>query len=310
MHNPSELKLLIATRFTVACFSAIRAVAQLAEVFRLSITIAHVGPANAHTSRELKSFFAEADHYESCRRVQLHGSPVEALAEFARQGKYDLILAPRSDRMVLPRPFHRSLRAELLQSAGVPVWTGANWLEQADFLRPYRTIAVGIDGRDGDLAHLHLAASFAALAGAKLHLLTVVPLIHEGTLLANAVAPQPLSEEVAIERARSLLSDWSQMPEVRVAIGAPEREIPRLAAECGADLLFLPESQSCAGIFRPQISRTVDQSPCGVIAIPASLPENFKWTFQSNPPRGRQATTDRPALRIKPASERLSLEVK
>src|SRR5690349_15840087 len=113
MHESCDLKLLFAARFTGACFSAIRAVAQLAEMLRVSVTIAHVGPTDRTTSKELHSFFAEADHYESCRRVHLHGPTAPALAELARNGKFDLILAPRSDRLGFPRPFHRSVRAQL-----------------------------------------------------------------------------------------------------------------------------------------------------------------------------------------------------
>jgi hypothetical protein len=189
----------------------------------------------------------------------------------------------------MPRPFHRSLRATLLHHANTPVWTGARWLESGDFLRPFRTIAVGLDGRDASLNHVRLAASFASHVGAELRLLTTVPHIDEGTLLSGLVGSEPLSESAAKQRAKELFSGWSQMPKVDVALGAPETEIPRMAQRCGADLLFLNESQSCGGIFSRQISRTVDESPCGVIAIPASLPQNFQWTFANPAAHARHA---------------------
>lgn len=289
MHDFAELKVLFATKFTSNCFSAIRAVAQLANTLRVSVTIARVDSADAPPNGALRSFFAEADHYKSCRRVQLHGDPVSAIAKLARSGAYDLILAPRSSHRGIPRPLHRSKRASLLRCGNVPVWTGAQWLESSDFMRPYRTIAVGIDGRDDALQHVRLAASFAARVGANLRLLTVVPTIHEGTLISSGIAPEPLSADVAVERMRELLGGWSQMPTVDVSVGAPDKEIPRMAARCGADLLFLADSQCYAGLFSRQISRTIDDAPCGVVAVPASITPEFNWTFTRNASQSRTA---------------------
>jgi nucleotide-binding universal stress UspA family protein len=279
MQEFAELNVLFVTKFTDACFRAIRAIAQLADVFRVSITIAHVDDEGLHGSRDLQSFFAEADHYESCRRVQLHGPVSAAIRELVRKSDFDLILAPRSDRLGIPRPLHRSLRATLLRAAGTPIWSGARWLDSGEFLRPYRTVAVGLDGQGGPLNHVRLAASFAARIGAELRLLTVVPHVHEGTLASSLVGAEPLSEDAAKHRVSELFSSWSQIPKVDVAIGAPEREIPRMARNCSADLLFLNESQSCGGLFFGQIRRTVDESPCGVVVVPDTLSPGFQWTF-------------------------------
>jgi len=302
MQDTAELKILFATKFTSNCFSAIRAVAQLANTFRLSVTIARVDSGDPPPKHALQSFFAEADHYASCRRVQLHGDPVQAIADLARNGEYDLVLAPRSSHRGIPRPLHRSKRAALLRCGNVPVWTGALWLESADFMRPYRTIAVGIDGRDDAVQHVKLAASFAARLGAELRLLTVVPTVHEGTLISSGIAPEPLSADVAVERLRELFGGWSQMPTVDVAVGAPEKEIARMAGRCGADLLFLTAAQCFAGVFSRQISRTVDDAPCGVIAVPPSATHNFNWTFTRIPPHAPRLT---PGLERQPAGPRL-----
>jgi hypothetical protein len=124
-----------------------------------------------------------------------------------------------------------------------------------------------------------------------LKLLTVVPPVNEGTLLGTAASPQPLSEEVALQRIEMLLGGWSQMPSVEVAIGAPERRLPQLAASCEADLLFVSESQSSGGFLLPQISRTVDHAPCGVIIVPAAIPEDFQWSFVSHAQAERKAAS-------------------
>jgi hypothetical protein len=282
MHRPYDLKLLFATTFTDGCFRAIRALAQMADAMPVSLTIAHVSSSGQSLHGELQSFFAEADHYPNCNRVQLQGtSPAKALAAYAHQERHDLILVPRSDRLGFPRPFHRSTRSELLRSGVAPLWTGNRGLDRADFLRPYRVIAVGMDGTSKDVRHLELAASFAANIGARLHLLTVVPPIHEGTLLDQTTTSEPLSEKVASRRIEKLLAGWNRIPTIDVAIGSFERELPRMLRRCEADLLFLSESQSCSGLFFPQISRAVDQSPCSVISVPTNLRYNFTWSFES-----------------------------
>src|SRR5688572_11511402 len=109
MHRPYDLKVLFATAFTDSCFQAIRAIAQMADAMPISLTIAHVTTPDSPPNRVLQSFFAEADHYSFCDRVQLQGSSVtQTLAAHANEERYDLILAPRSDRLGFPRPFHRS----------------------------------------------------------------------------------------------------------------------------------------------------------------------------------------------------------
>jgi len=188
-----DLKVLFATNFSDSCFRAIRAVAQRADAFRIDITIAHSGAAPHPAQRELQSFFAEADHYTSCRRITLDGAPAEALGALTRKEHFDIIVAPGPDRIGIPRPLHRSLRAELLRRGRCPLWTTSRGLEQADFRRPIRTIAAGIDGWDCDVTHVELAAAFAGRIGARLRLLTVIPPIHEGTMATQAVTPEPLA---------------------------------------------------------------------------------------------------------------------
>ena len=154
-------------------------------------------------------------------------------------------------------------------------------MEAADFRPPIRTVAVALDGWDSNLRHLNLAASFAERIGARLRILTVIPSVSEGTLAAQAVMPQPLHPVRARARIEQLLSHWHRTPEVDLAVGSPTREIPRMAAACGADLLFLSESQSVTGTFVPGISRTVNHSPCPVICAPAALSSHFQWSFQT-----------------------------
>ncbi|MEO6758542.1 MAG: universal stress protein [Saprospiraceae bacterium] len=276
----SELNILFSTNFSDSCFRAIRAVAQIADAFAIQLTISHSNRLHPVSQRDLHSFFAEADHFSECRRVALEGPPAESIAAFARREKFDLIIAPGSDRLGLPRPFHRSIRAGLIRSVATPVWTTSRALEAADFRPPIRTVAVALDGWDSSLRHLNLAASFAERIGARLRILTVIPAVSEGSLATQAVMPQPLHSVRARARIEELLSHWHRTPEVDVAVGSASREIPRMAARCSADLLFLSESQSLAGMFVKGVSRTVNHSPCPVICTPDSVPNHFKWSFQ------------------------------
>ena len=276
----SELNILFATNFSDSCFRAIRAIAQMADAFDVRLTVAHANQTSSPRQRDLHSFFAEADHYNQCRRVSLTGSPAAAISAYTQEQKFDLVISPGSDRIGLPRPFHRSIRADLLRSGAAPVWTTSRGLEAADFRRPIRTVAVALDGFDDALQHLHLAAAFSERIGARLRLLTVVPEISEGTLITQARAPQPLNPRRATARIEEMLSGWHRLPAIDVAVGPPPREIPRMAARCDADLLFLSEAQSTSGLFIPGISRTVNHSPCAVICVPTALSSKFQWSFQ------------------------------
>ena len=279
-----ELKLLFATQYSDSCFRSIRAVAQLADIFRVHLTIAHVGSSSRAAQRELQSFFAEADHYESCERILLEGSPAEELSRHARQVGYDLIIAPRSDRLGIPRLLHRSTRCKLLDTGRTPVWTACRGLEVADFRRNYRSVAVFIDGREYNLAHVELAASFAKRVGAELRILTVVPEVQEDALIADSRLLQPLSADVAVERIQRLLSSWRLIPKVDVTTGVPEHELAGMAARCEADLLFLSEARNCRGYYFRQLSRAVDLAPCPVVVVPTALPNGFQWSFLNATP--------------------------
>jgi len=278
-----ELNILFTTNFSDSCFRAIRAVAQIADAFDIRLTITHATRCKPVPHRDLQSFFAEADHFAECRRITLDGAPGEAVAELTRNERFDLIIAPGSDRIGLPRPFHRSIRTQLIRNVACPLWTTSRGLEAADFRRPIRTVAVALDGWDSNLRHLELASSFAEKLGARLRILTVLPSISEGTLALQAAAPQPLHPDNAISRIEELLSHWHRIPAVDLAIGSPSREIPSMAAASSADILFLSEAQSTGGFFLPGITRTVSHSPCPVICVPSSLSGHFQWSFQKSP---------------------------
>jgi nucleotide-binding universal stress UspA family protein len=276
----SSLHILFATNFSDSCFRAIRAVAQMADEFELHLTIAHTVPDSKPRRQELHSFFAEADHYADCRRVTLQGKPAEAISQWASESHFDLIVAPGSDRLGLPRLFHRSFRAELLKRAAAPIWTTSRGLEIADFRRRLRTVAVAMDGSDADLRHLRLASSFAAHVGAKIRLLSVVPSVEEGTLSSQAWAPQPLHPQRAMARLEELLRGWDQMPTVDLAIGSMDDELPRMAAACDADILFVTEAQCVRGLFGRDMSNVVNGSPCAVVCVPDGLSPRYRWSFE------------------------------
>ncbi len=71
----------------------------------------------------LRSFFAEADNYQHCDRFLVSGDPRDGITAYCEGRPNILLHASPSDLTGLPRPWHRSLRARLIQRLSIPIWT-------------------------------------------------------------------------------------------------------------------------------------------------------------------------------------------
>jgi nucleotide-binding universal stress UspA family protein len=284
MRTERELEILFPTNFSDSCFRAIPAVAQFVEELRVRITLLHVyDPAKAtrtEAEEQLQSFFAEAEHYGTCRRIVTDGLPVNVIRRFCRQEKMDLIMAPSTDRIGLPRLNHRSVRAEILQTVPVPLWTAGSKVERRDFSQRIRDIACWVEFDCANITHVRNAANLAVRLGAKLHILHSVPDVHEGILATVLTSDKPLHPSVAIERIRSLTSWMPIRPEVHVSIGETRREIPRLLESCGADVVFLGENQAWRQRLRgPAMMPWVDALPCPAVCFDGASKEGIEWSL-------------------------------
>lgn len=280
----TDLRILFPTNFSNSCFSAVRAISYLADKCRVGLTIAHVarpGSDAVKTRRELDSFLAEADHYDDCRRILLEGdSPVEAIAALCNKNRYDLVVAPSSDHLGLHRLFRASFRARLIQMSRSPVWTaGASILAAA--CRPHiKTIACLMDFDADTNSYLRLAASLASRIGARLQLVHVVPQIHEGTLAHALGSRAPLMPEIALDRIRQIFAG-SNCPDVEVAIGDVDAQLPRLLRKCEADLAFVGPGQALRWKWRAALARGLDRLPCPAICVDGASAHFPQWTFEA-----------------------------
>ena len=283
MQDTSELRILFATSFSDACFRTARNVAQLADALRVSLTIAHIarpGSASIQTRRELDSFMAEADHYDSCRRVLVESdSSVDALGDLCESHPVDLLIAPSSDRLGLLRTFRNSFRARLLQRCSVPLWTAGASLHMRPPKPSIQTIACLVDLDCSGDSHLRLAASLAARIGAALHLITVVEPVSEGTLARSIDCQAPLMPDVARERVRAAFG--RNCPPVSVAVGDWNDAIPRLANECDADLLFVGPRHALDNAWRPRIASYLDKLHCPAICLDGASATFEGWRLHT-----------------------------
>jgi len=119
--------IIFATNFSDACHAAIPTVTRWVDAHNARLTILHVYQPEKTLHRKaeahLKSFYAEADNYSNCQRILLAGNPCDNIESFCTKEGDGLLFMPPSDRTGLPRPFHVSTRARLLENLEMPIWT-------------------------------------------------------------------------------------------------------------------------------------------------------------------------------------------
>lgn len=284
MRNDRELEILFPTSFSDSCFRIIPAVAQFVDELRARVTLLHVYDRRksnrVEAEEQLQSFFAEAEHYGACRRIVTDGDAVEVVEKFSKQERVDLIVAPSSDRIGLPRIGHRSFRARLLQNVPIPLWTAGPLVEKGDFSRTIRNVACWVDFDSPNIAHLRTAAALAMRVQARLHIVHAVPAVHEGILATMLNTDRPLHPSVAMERIEQMTGWMPIRPEVHVSIGDDRRELPRLIRNCGADILFAGENQALRrGTRRPQMHPLLNAIPCPTVCFDGASKMGVEWPF-------------------------------
>lgn len=278
-----NLRILFATNFSDASFRTGRAIAQLGHRFRLDLTIAHVvrpGRASIAARRELSSFLAEADHFDSCRRTLIESDcPADSIAGLTRTGSFDLVMAPASDRIGLSRRIIPSFRAKLMRLAEAPLWTIGPALDHLDFHAAMDTVACVMDFERGADESLRLASAFSASVGARLRIIGIVPPVSEGDLIHPDDNPTPLAAATAVERIHAALQGIST-PDVDVVIGSQWRHVARLLSDSQASVAFLCPSQALIPEWIPRLRSHVDRLPCPAICVDGAASRFDRWTFE------------------------------
>ncbi|HTH52731.1 MAG TPA: universal stress protein [Edaphobacter sp.] len=268
-------EIVFATDFSDSSHAVIPSVAQWVDKLDAKLTLIHVYDANKTFYREaeilLRSFFAEADNYQHCDRVLMSGDPCEGIASYCERRPNILLMLPPSDLAGLPRPWHRSLRARLIQRLSVPIWTLGRINVGDSQPSAGRHVGVWLGDPEEGLSHLRQAAKYASETDSTLHLLHVVDEINEGSMLKPLLSNAPMGEETAdawLQEVACTIEDGCNV-EVHVAQGRVNRELPRLLRRSGADMLVLSQQSAVHyGWIGPEINPVFRQCPISLVCVP------------------------------------------
>ena len=292
--HAEPLRILFPTNFSDACDRASRALTQLASVCRLDLTIVHVtrpGHRTARLTHELERFLFDGHYFGACRRLMLDADDGPgAVSALCRQDRFDLVMAPASERPAVRRLLTRSFRARLLRQCDVPLWTAGDAVASRDFDHPIRTVACLMDFDTDRVAFVRLVADFARRFHARTVFLYVVPPVDEGMLTHALTSSGPLLPALAVKQIREMF-DGHAPPDVDVAVGYRGRELRRMLTHHRADLLFVGPRQAAASSWALRFSRDLDHMPCPVICVDGAAAGFAHWSFEGTPwaPPAREA---------------------
>ena len=279
------LDILFVTNFSDHCFRVIPSIAQMADSLAVRLTLMHAYDDTCTTARSasetLESFFPEADRYRSCRRVVVPGPLIDAVRRHLHVWPMNLVIAPASDPIGLPRLGDRSLRAQLIEACGVPLWTIGRGIRPAKLLQPARNVACWLDYRTEQHPHLAYAIQYAQRLGAALHVLQGIPLVDEGQLIAPGHPDKPLHPEGVIEAISATCAGAPMQPHVHVAHGEGRRTLARLLEKCDADVVFLANEERLLSRWLGLNLglRLGDAAPCPAIYVSAT-PSIPVWNLE------------------------------
>ncbi len=259
--------------FSDACAAMANYVKRAAELFGSRVTLVHVCDLASHNGFELcarsvheiaeehwsiardrlDEFLASAFPPAACHRILRSGEAAAEIAEVARRGGFDLIVAPthagRFRRMLLG-----STTAKLLHEAECPVLTTGH--AESKIPRPLEhrvwVCAIGLS-RDSERV-LRVASRAAAAAGAKL---SVIHATDGGAELDARRRLGELQKTVGCQAA------------LRTAIG-PVKEALLDATDCSAaDVLIVgrPPRAAAPGRMRDLTYSLVRDSPAPVLSV-------------------------------------------
>lgn len=268
-------EIVFATDFSDSSHAVIPAVSQWVDRLDAKLTLIHAYNASKVLYREaealLHSFFAEADNYRDCERVLISGDPCEGIAAYCERRPNILLMLPPSDLTGLPRPWHRSMRARLIQRLSVPIWTLGRTNVGGSQPSAARHIGVWVSDPEEGLSHLRHAALYATETGSTLHLLHVVDEINEGSLLKPLLSKAPMGEEAADAWLREIACTFDDGCnfEIHVAQGRVSRELPRLLRRSGADMLVVSQQSAVHHTWiGPEINPVFRQCAISLVCVP------------------------------------------
>ncbi len=288
----SVAKILLPVEFSDRCLGAARCAEALARHFHAELAVVHIvtppyvayGEVNAYppaadfytqrweqSQKELDGFLRDGPPGLTVRRILLDGDPARQIVEYARNGKFDLIVMPTHGYGPFRRFLLGSVTAKVLHDTDCPVWTGPH-LEQAP---PWdcialRRIACALDLGSGSRAVLAWADSLAREFSADLVILHALP---ASTVSAGGFSFDPewrlqLESEARQQLAR-LQAEVGTTGEVHIEVGDVAAALRDAAAYHHADALVIGRSHGAGvlGRLRANAYAILREAPCPVVSI-------------------------------------------
>jgi hypothetical protein len=266
------LEIVFLTNYTDFCYRTIPAIAQMADDFAMRLTIVHATMNRTPSVEDrikLESFFPEADTYPRLRRMALKGDPVDAVKRLSMMHPVDLVIAPASDPLGLPRFWHKSLRARLLREARIPLWTMDRRTPAAKLLKAPRRVGCWIDFHRGWTGHVAFAREYAGAVGAELHVLHALPEICDGTVAGE---DQPLSKAGVIDAVTRAIGPAGAPAHFHVAESDGRGTRMKLLENAGVDVVFSGAVDPRLPAWLAPKPRLMNECICPVVHVPVDTP--------------------------------------
>ena len=221
--------------------------------------------------RQLDAFPVEEPAAGHVTREVLEGDPARTIVEYAREGRFDLVVMPTHGYGPLHRALSGSITARVLHDTPCPVWTGSH-MESApayDSLH-FHTILCALDLQAQSRAVLEWAAGFAREFGAQLHIAHVV---HSSATNAGGFYFEPAWRADMAREARGeiagLQTGLRAGGEVSIESGEnPAHAIRKTAERLHADLLVIGRGRHTGlGRLFANAYSILRESPCPVAAV-------------------------------------------
>ncbi len=179
----------------------------------------------------------------------------------------NLIVAPSSDVIGLPRLGQSSLRATLVRECGVPVWTLGRRVNLDMLTRPVKSVACWLDFNEDQTNHVKFAAQYARTLGAQFHLLRALPHISEGAMVHPDDTDKALHPRLAIRELKKLCDDLDISPELHLGVGDGTTSLHRMLKAVEADVVFFGREESWLADWLGLGLRRANAAPCPSVYI-------------------------------------------
>jgi hypothetical protein len=281
MATRPDLRLLFATDLSEASLRASGALPALAARCRIDVAFVHVttpgGRPRAYEA--LHSFVSRVQPPYANRALLLEGSdPVDAITDLCARARFDLVVAPPSERPSFAGIFGASFRARLLRRGQVALWSGGHG---GVFARPGNDIAtVGcvVDLDDRPARHLRQAWAFARRIGAPLHVVSTVPAIDDATIARVAPSDPPLTAGDVSAWIRQLLPG-ATLASLEVTVDESRARLHRRMAERHPDVVFVGRQHWASALWPARYPRFLDRLAYPVICLSPARSEPM-WSFE------------------------------